>query len=129
MNLKLLKSSEKVLLARIHSLGRRRLRPMAGNVYHAADLQLDVFSRKVTRAGRPIKLTPTEFSLLELVLAHKNKVLSKAFIPEAIWGIDFERRTNLISVYINYLRGKIDKGFDLPLIHMVVPGGSKKKPR
>lgn len=110
------------LLARIHALLRRRVHP-AGNVYKALDLEVDPYKRTVIRAGQPISLTSTEFALLVLLLVNKNKVLSKSFISAAIWGIDFERKTNLLSVYINYLRTKIDRGFETPLILTVVHKG------
>jgi len=111
------------LLARIHALLRRRMQVTAARSYTAGDLEVDAVKRTVMRGGRPLQLTATEFSLLVLLLTHKNRVLSKAFISAAIWGIDFERRTNLVSVYINYLRGKIDKGFDAPLILTVINEG------
>ncbi|GGA88128.1 response regulator transcription factor [Puia dinghuensis] len=111
------------LLARIHALLRRRAPNAAGRSFKAADLEVDAFKRTVTRGGKSLQLTATEFSLLVLLITHKNRVLSKAFISASIWGIDFERRTNLVSVYINYLRGKIDKGFDVPLILTVINEG------
>lgn len=110
------------LLARIHALLRRRLHP-GGGLYRALDLEVDPYKRTVTRGGKPISLTSTEFALLVLLLVHKNRILSKSFISASIWGINFERRTNLLSVYINYLRTKIDKGFDTPLILTVVHKG------
>lgn len=110
------------LLARIHALLRRRLHP-GGGIYKALDLEVDPYKRTVTRGGKPISLTSTEFALLLLLVVHKNRVLSKSFISASIWGIHFERRTNLLSVYINYLRTKIDKGFETPLILTVVNKG------
>ncbi|HEV2481419.1 MAG TPA: response regulator transcription factor [Puia sp.] len=110
------------LLARIHALLRRRLHP-AESVYKILDLEVDPYKRTVIRGGRSISLTSTEFALLVLLLVNKNKVLSKSFISAAIWGIDFERKTNLLSVYINYLRTKIDKGFETPLILTVAHKG------
>jgi DNA-binding response OmpR family regulator len=111
------------LLARIHALLRRRLPSTTSTLYSAGDLHVDVFKRTVTRGGRMIQLTTTEFSLLALLIVHKDRVLSRTFISASIWGIDFERRTNLVSVYINYLRRKIDKGFETPLILTVVHEG------
>lgn len=110
------------LLARIHALLRRRLHP-GGGLYKVMDLEVDPYKRTVIRGGKPIALTATEFALLVLLLVHKNRVLSKSFISTSIWGINFERRTNLLSVYINYLRTKIDKGFETPLILTVVHKG------
>ena len=110
------------LLARIHALLRRRLLS-GGSHYKVLDLEVDPYKRTVTRGGKPISLTATEYALLILLIVHKNKVLSKTFISASIWGINFERRTNLLSVYINYLRAKIDKGFETPLILTVVHEG------
>ena len=110
------------LLARVYALLRRRL-PPSGRRYKAGDLEVDAFRRTVTRCGRPLQLTATEFSLLVLLISHKDKVLSKTFISASIWGIGFESRTNLVSVYINYLRGKVDKGFDAQLILTVMHEG------
>lgn len=110
------------LLARIHALLRWRFK--AGAVpYQVGDLEVDPVRRMVKRAGRPIQLTATEFSLLLLLITHKNKTLSRTFISASVWSVDFERTTNIVSVFINSLRKKIDKGFDHPLIHTVVNEG------
>ena len=111
------------LLARIHALRRRRSRPVTVFLYKVADLEVDIYRRTVHRAGRQIILTSTEFSLLELLIANKDKVLSRAFISESVWGINFDRGTNVVTVYINYLRAKIDKGFSPPLIHTMINEG------
>lgn len=111
------------LLARVHALLRRKAPLVANGSYSAGDLQVDVYKRTATRGGKPIQLTSTEFALLTLLIEHKDMVLSRTFISASIWGIDFERRTNLISVYINYLRSKIDKDHDPPLILTVVHEG------
>lgn len=113
----------KELLARIRALDRRRSMVMPGTVYRADDLEMDVFRKTVTRAGKTILLTVKEFTLLEVLMANKNRVLSRVYIAEAVWGINFNRGTNLIDVYINYLRAKIDKGFPKQLIHTIVGMG------
>jgi two-component system, OmpR family, copper resistance phosphate regulon response regulator CusR len=77
----------------------------------------------VVRNGKRIALTATEFALLELLMRNKNQVLPRQYISEAVWGIGFDRRTNLVDVYINYLRHKIDAGSDERLIHTVVGKG------
>lgn len=92
-------------------------------VYKIADLEVYSYKKIVSRSGKQIVLTAKEFSLLELLIASKNRVLSRSYIAEAIWGINYDRGTNLIDVYINYLRSKIDKGFDQPLIHTVIGMG------
>lgn len=111
------------LLARIKALDRRRFITMPGTVYQIADLQMDCYRKTVTRAGNIIILTVKEFTLLEVLMYNKNRVLSRTYIAESVWGINFNRGTNLIDVYINYLRAKIDKGYSKQLIQTVVGMG------
>lgn len=111
------------LLARINALRRRRSYSFPGAVYKAGDLEVDSYKKSVTRAGKSITLTAKEFALLELLIVNKNRVLSRSYIAESVWGIDFDRGTNAIDVYISYLRHKIDKGFDNNLIHTVIGMG------
>ena len=111
------------LLARIKALGRRKMRSAPGLVYQILDLEVDAYKKTVRRAGKEIILTAKEFALLELLMTNKNRVLSRAYIAETVWGIDFNRGTNVIDVYINYLRGKVDKGFSKPLIQTVIGMG------
>lgn len=106
------------LLARIRALMRRP--PLqSGNMLQMGDLQMDISQREVRRAGKLIVLSPREFSLLELLLRHPNQVLSRTQIVEHIWNFDFYSETNVVDVYIGYLRRKIDWEFDPPLIHTV----------
>ncbi len=88
-------------------------------VLQANDLTMDTAKRIVRRAGKLINLTRTEFSLLELLLRSKNAVLTRNFIREKIWGSKFEEGTNIVDVYINYLRSSIDREFTPRLIHTV----------
>jgi two-component system, OmpR family, copper resistance phosphate regulon response regulator CusR len=111
------------LLARIKALSRRRIAATPGTIRKVADLEIDIYQKKAWRAGKEIMLTTKEFALLDLLVQNKGNVLSRSSIAEAVWGIDFNRRTNLIDVYINYLREKIDKGFGSPLIHTVIGMG------
>lgn len=111
------------LLARINALYRRGNTLTTTTVYRVADLELNSYNRSVYRDGKEIFLTVKEFSLLEVLMTNRNRVLSRAHMAEVVWGIDFDRGTNLIDVYINYLRTKIDKGFAYPLIHTVVGVG------
>jgi two-component system, OmpR family, copper resistance phosphate regulon response regulator CusR len=111
------------LLARISALGRRKQLSFPGNIFKAGDLELDSYKKTVKRAGTEIILTAREFSLLELLLVNKNRVLSRSYIAESVWGIDFDRGTNSIDVYINYLRKKIDVGFKDKLVHTVIGMG------
>ncbi|GGA88171.1 response regulator [Puia dinghuensis] len=111
------------LLARVKALGRRKLLSPPGIIYRIADLEVDAYKKTARRAGKEIFLTAKEFSLLELLIVNKNRVLSRTFIAETVWGINYDRGTNLIDVYINYLRSKIDKGFTSALIHTVIGMG------
>ena len=108
------------LLARLRALLRR-----AGNgeeardVLRFADLELDSGTREVRRAGRPIELTRTEFSLLELFLRNPRQVLTRSIIFERVWGYDFGPTSNSLDVYIGYLRRKSEDGGAARLIHTV----------
>lgn len=106
------------LLARIRALLRRP--PLqAGNLLCMNDLEMDISQREVRRAGKHIELSPREFSLLELLLRHPNQVLTRTQIVEHVWNFDFYSDTNVVDVYIGYLRRKIDLGFASPLIQTV----------
>ncbi len=110
------------LTARINALTRRRI-INSGRVYKVADLVVDCDKGTANRAGTEIPLTTKEFTLLEKLISNKNKVLSRSEIAEAVWGINFDRGTNLIDVYINYLRTKIDKNHSQKLIQTVIGRG------
>jgi two-component system copper resistance phosphate regulon response regulator CusR len=110
------------LLARINAITRRRTH-VSGKVYKIADLEVDCDKGTAFRDGKEIPLTTKEFTLLEILVANKNKVLSRSEIAEQVWGINFDRGTNLIDVYINYLRAKIDKNYSKKLIHTVIGRG------
>lgn len=106
------------LLARIRALLRRP--PLqTGGTLQMADLEMDLPKREVRRAGKSIDLSPREFALLELLLRHPNQVLSRIQILEHVWDFDFFSDTNVVDVYIGYLRRKLDRDFDPPLIHTV----------
>jgi DNA-binding response OmpR family regulator len=78
---------------------------------------MDMSTKTVTRSNEKIDLTAKESSLLEMFLRNKEKLLSREFIIEHVWGIDFDPSTNIIDVYVNYLRKKIDKDYEPKLIH------------
>jgi DNA-binding response OmpR family regulator len=105
------------LLARIKALNRRNRDAMVKPVLKLAGLEVDSIARKVTRDGKPINLTATEYKILELLLENKDKVFDRILIAEKIWGFSFNSGTNIIDVHINSLRKKIDKDFDTKLIH------------
>lgn len=115
----------KELLARIRVFLKRNNAAAISpsKVLRAADLELNVDSKIVTRAGRTIELTAKEFLLLQYLLENKNRVVSKVDIAEKIWNITFDTGTNVIEVYMNYLRNKVDKGFDSKLIHTQIGMG------
>ena len=106
------------LLARIRALLRRG-KPTNETSLTAADLMLDPATHKVQRAGKQIELTSKEYALLEYFLRNKGQVLTRTLINEHVWGYRFDTGTNIVDVYVNYLRSKIDRGFDKKLIHTV----------
>ena len=114
----------KELLARIRSLLRRTIQGLpAGNILQIADLEINLDSKEVLRSGNKISLTAKEFQLLEYLVRNKNKVVSRADIANKVWDIGFDTGTNVIDVYINFLRKKIDKDHPVKLIHTQVGMG------
>lgn len=107
------------LLVRIRALLKRRSSNTlpASNLLQYADLEMNLHTKTVKRGGIDIRLTPKEFGLLEYMLLHPERVLSRAEIAEKVWNTHFDTGTNFIDVYINYLRKKIEKNFDKKLIH------------
>lgn len=110
------------LLARIRALLRRQSSEKS-DCMSVGDLKLCVSSRKVTRGGREIALSAKEFSLLESLMRHKGSVLSRAQLENQVWDYDFDGGSNVIDVYIRYLRRKIDDPFEKKLIHTVRGAG------
>ena len=106
------------LLARVRAL-LRRTRTEKQTLLTVADLELDQVTHRVKRAGKDIPLTAKEYSLLEYLMLHAHQVVTRTMISEHVWNEDFDSFTNITDVYINYLRNKIDKGFDNPLIHTI----------
>ena len=105
------------LIARIKALNRRNKEVFINPVLKVLVLELDSITRKVTRNGREINLTATEYKILELLLSNKGKVFDRILIAEKIWGFSFNSGTNVIDVHINSLRKKIDREFSQKLIH------------
>ena len=106
------------LIARVRALLRRK-RDADETVIRVADLVLDPVRRIVTRKGQEIALTLKEFSLLEYLMQNADRVLTRTMIIDHVWNYDFDTETNVIDVYVNYLRKKIDAGHDVKLIHTV----------
>jgi DNA-binding response OmpR family regulator len=115
----------KELLMKIRVLFRRTIdyREPVGNLLKADDLELNLDSKVVKRADKVIHLTAKEFQLLEYLMRNKNKLVSRADIAINVWDIDFDTNTNVIDVYINYVRNKIDKPFEHKLIQTQVGMG------
>ena len=106
------------LLARVRALLRRGAAGAPATLT-VADLALDPATREVTRAGRRIELTPREYALLEFLLRNAGRVLSRAVIAQHVWGVGYDTFTNVIDVYVNYVRKKVDADFEPKLIHTV----------
>ncbi len=106
------------LLARVRAIFRRTSE-VNDNILVAKDLKMDLVKRIVTRGEEVIDLTTREFNLLEYFIDNKNTVLTRMMITEKVWNINFISDTNVVDVYINHLRRKIDKPFDTKLIHTV----------
>jgi heavy metal response regulator len=107
------------LVARIRAVTRRKQAISITNVIRVGDLEVDLDRHKVTRSEKIIELTPKEFKLLEYLIINKGKVLSRTKIMENVWGFDFDAETNVVDVYIRYLRQKIDDTIDNKLIKTV----------
>mgnify|MGYP001791499696 CR=1 FL=1 len=105
------------LLARVNVFLRRSEIKETTEKLRIADLELDLSTKTVKRAEKKIDLTAKEYSLLEMFMKNKEKLLTREFIIEHVWGIDFDPSTNIIDVYVNYLRKKIDKDFEPKLLH------------
>jgi len=106
------------LSARVRALLRRSPNPI-GIVLRVEDLELDRAERVVSRAGHRIDLTPREFALLEYLMRNAGRSVTRAMIIEHVWNFSFDTMTNVVDVYINYLRKKVDQGFENKLIHTV----------
>lgn len=106
------------LMAVIRSMTRKYTNNRS-NIYSIADLTMDTLAHTVVRSGKEIELTAKEFSLLEYLLRNKGVVLTREMIENNLWNYDYEGGTNVIDVYIGYLRKKVDTGYDVKLIHTV----------
>ncbi|GAO42280.1 response regulator transcription factor [Flavihumibacter petaseus] len=112
------------LVVRIKALLKRSLnQPVVGKNIRVSDLIMNLDSKEVSRAGNPIQLTAKEFQLLEYMVKNKNRVVSRADIALNVWDIDFDTGTNVIDVYVNFLRKKIDRNHEHKLIHTQVGMG------
>lgn len=110
------------LIARVRAL-LRRAKPEEGTRLQFEDLEMDLVKRTVSRSGTAVSLTAKEFALLEYFMRNPNRVLTRSLIGERVWDIAFEEESNVIEVYVSRLRGKIDKGFQQPLLQTVIGTG------
>jgi len=111
------------LLARVHALARRPHMKEEETKLRVADLEMDLITRKVTRAGEDIDLQPREFRLLEILMRNKGRVLTRTMLLERVWSFHFDPKTSVVETHISRLRGKIDKQFGRELIHTVRGSG------
>jgi len=112
------------LLARAEALLRRALMPAAPHsVLRASDLEIDLPSRCVTRGGRAIQLSATEFQLLEFLMRHAGQVVTRRMLLERVWNLHFDPQVNLVDAHLERLRQAIDRGFDHSLLHTVRGAG------
>ena len=112
------------LMARIRALTRRNFGSIqTANLLKIADLEMDLDAKTVSRGGKEILLTAKEFALLEYFIRHQGRVIAKVELAEKIWDVTFDTGTNVIEVYMNFLRKKIDKDFDTKLLHTQIGMG------
>lgn len=111
------------LLAHLRSLLRRRESLPSSGLLRVADLQMDLITRKVSRGGQNLALTAREFALLEYFLRNTGRVITRTEIAQKVWETSFDSESNVIDVYVSFLRKKIDKGFPEKLIHTLVGVG------
>jgi DNA-binding response OmpR family regulator len=115
------------LLARSRALLRRKSTDR-GAILVAGDLLLDPLTRRATRAGKNVELTSREYALLQYFMHHPNQILTRTMIAEQVWDYNFDNFSNVVDVYVNYLRNKIDRNFEPKLLHTVRGIGYVLKP-
>jgi two-component system, OmpR family, response regulator len=111
------------LAARVEALGRRKVGEPQVTSLKAGELEMNLLTRKVTRAGKKVDLQPREFRLLEYLMRHAGQVVTRTMLLEKVWDYNFDPQTNVIDVHISRLRAKIDKEFEEPLLHTVRGAG------
>lgn len=113
------------LEARIEALSRRSVPEGPATQLRVGDLEMDLVTRSVQRAGAAIELQPREFALLEYLMRHAGQVVTRTMLLEHVWDYHFDPQTNVIDVHVSRLRAKIDRGFSAPLLHTVRGAGYK----
>ena len=107
------------LFARIRALLRRKNSDFVGSIIEAGHLKIDTTRREVSRAGQLIELTSKEYALVEFLARHKGQVVTRNDLSEHVWDMNFEPSSNVVDVYIGYVRSKLDRGFDHAMIKTV----------
>jgi two-component system, OmpR family, response regulator len=105
------------LLARVTALARRPVETVATTVLTVADLEVDLLARRVKRGAAVIELQPKEFALLEVLMRHEGRVVTRTMLLEQVWDFNFDPQTSVVETHMSRLRAKIDKPFAAPLIH------------
>lgn len=111
------------LLARLHALVRRPPLTAVETALKVGDLEMDLLKRSVVRAGRPVELQPQEFKLLEYLMRHEGRVVTRTMLLEHVWEFHFDPQTSVVETHISRLRAKIDRGFDRALLHTIRGAG------
>ena len=111
------------LLARVNALARRPPQQEVRTELLLADLRMDLLRRTVIRAGQRIELQPREFQLLEYMLRHSGRVVTRTMLLESVWDFHFDPKTNIVETHMSRLRAKVDRGFSCELIHTVRGAG------
>jgi DNA-binding response OmpR family regulator len=107
------------LLARVRALARRQVQPQLEEELSAGDLVLDLARHEARRDGKVIELTAKEFQLLEYLMRNAGHVLTRTQILDHVWGYNFDSLSNVVDIYVHYLRNKIDKGYPEPLLRTI----------
>jgi len=116
------------LLARVQALIRRATHTVEPTTLHVADLSMDLVTREVTRGNSRLELQPREFSLLEFLMRHAGRIVTKTMILEHVWDYSFDPQTNVVDVLVHRVRSKVDKDFPVKLIHTIRGAGYVLKP-
>lgn len=111
------------LNARVSALGRRPAAADVTTVLRVGDLEMNLLTRQLSRAGRAIDLQPQEFRLLEFLMRHADRIVTRTMLLEGVWGFHFDPRTSVVETHISRLRAKIDRDFPRPLLHTIRGSG------
>lgn len=111
------------LVARVNALGRRRALNQEDTILRASDVQLNLLTREVTRAGQTVDLQPREFKLLEVLMRNKDQLVTRTMLLEQVWDLHFDPKTSIVETHMSRLRSKIEQPFNNPLIRNVRGAG------